>query len=52
MIAYFSLIGGYLIPFITNVFGNDLFTLGFMFSISVAILLLSSKNNWADLRGS
>ncbi len=45
------MVGGYLIPFITGYADNDLFVLSFTILITIALLLVSSKYNWADLRG-
>lgn len=50
MIGYFSLVGGYLIPFITGTYSNDLFILSFYLILSIALVLVSFKFNWADLR--
>lgn len=50
LIAYFSLIGGILIPYITG-FGNDAnFVLLYYVIFSLGVLFLSSKFSWADIR--
>lgn len=49
-IAYFSLVGGYLIPFITNTYQNDFFIMGYYLIISTGLVVLSFSKNWSDLR--
>lgn len=49
-IVYFSLVGGYFIPFITNTYLNDLFILSFYLILTLALVFISYKFNWADLR--
>jgi hypothetical protein len=50
VIAYFSLTGGYLIPFITGTYVNDLFVMGLYIFLSCGQVILSFKKNWFDLR--
>ncbi len=49
MIAYFSLVGAYIIPFISG-FNSDLFVMGFYVLLSTALLIISFYKNWGDLR--
>jgi hypothetical protein len=50
VIAYFSLTGGYLIPFITGTYVNDLFVMGLYIFLSCGLVILSFKKNWFDVR--
>ncbi len=49
-IGYFSLAGGFMIPFITNTFNNDLFVMSFYLLLCFGLVFLSFKKEWADLR--
>ena len=48
-IAYFSLVGGYIIPFITG-FSDGMFIVFFYILLSLALLVISIFKNWSDLR--
>ncbi|MAH07034.1 hypothetical protein CMI38_02160 [Candidatus Pacearchaeota archaeon] len=50
VIAYFTLVGGFLIPFITGTFENDLFVMGFYVLLSIGLVVLSFVEHWYDLR--
>jgi uncharacterized membrane protein len=50
IIAYFTLVGGFLIPFITGTFENDLFVTVFYVLLSIGLVVLSFYENWYDLR--
>jgi len=49
-IGYFTLVGGYLVPFITGTHQYNLFILSYFTFISLSLVLLSFKENWTDLR--
>ncbi|MCH7850827.1 MAG: DUF2339 domain-containing protein [Nanoarchaeota archaeon] len=50
VIAYFALVGGYLIPFITGTLKDDLFVMSFYILLSIGLVVLSFAENWYDLR--
>jgi len=50
-IAYFSLIGGFLIPIITDTFQNYLFVMVWYLLLVVALSFISVSFNWSELRG-
>ncbi|MDA3855701.1 MAG: DUF2339 domain-containing protein [Candidatus Woesearchaeota archaeon] len=50
IIAYYSLIGGYLIPIITNTHSEIIFMIMYVLLLNVSLLVLSSRYNWVDLR--
>lgn len=50
IIAYYTIVGGYLVPIVTNVSSNLEFTMLYILLLSVALMFLSSKFNWSDLR--
>lgn len=49
-IAYFSLVGGYLIPMICGYASNDLFIMSFYILLSIELVIISFNKNWVDLR--
>ncbi len=49
-IAYFSLVGGYLIPMISGMYSSDLFVMSFYTLLSLALVIISFSKNWSDLR--
>ncbi|MBD3253020.1 DUF2339 domain-containing protein [Candidatus Pacearchaeota archaeon] len=49
-IAYFTLIGGFLVPFITGLYTYDLFIMVFYTILSLGVVVLSFHENWPDLR--
>ena len=50
VIAYFTLIGGFLMPFITGMFENDLFIMLIYIVLCIGLVILSFAENWYDLR--
>jgi uncharacterized membrane protein len=50
IIAYYSLIGGYLIPIITNTHSEIIFMMMYVLLLYVSLLVFSSRYNWVDLR--
>ncbi len=49
-IAYFTLVGGFLVPFITGLYEYDLFIMIFYTILSFGLVILSFNQNWSDLR--
>lgn len=49
-IAYFSLVGGFLIPIITDTFESHLFVMVWYFLIVMALSVVSVSNDWGELR--
>lgn len=49
-IAYFTLVGGYIVPFITGYMENDMFIMLFFTVISIGLVILSFAEDWSDLR--
>ncbi|HJO15218.1 MAG TPA: DUF2339 domain-containing protein [Candidatus Pacearchaeota archaeon] len=50
VIAYFTLIGGFLMPFITGIFENNLFVMIIYVVLCIGLVILSFAENWYDLR--
>jgi len=50
VIAYFTLVGGFLLPFITGTFENDLFIMLVYIALCIGLVILSFAENWYDLR--
>jgi hypothetical protein len=50
-IAYFSLVGGFLIPIITDVFDSHGFVMFWYLLLLIALSFVSVSNNWGELRG-
>jgi len=50
VIGYFSLIGGYTIPFITGTHSYNLFMMVFFSLLSLGLVVLSFRESWTDLR--
>lgn len=50
VIAYFSLLGGYLIPFVSGMYVSDVFLMSFYLVLSLGLILLSFNKFWPDLR--
>lgn len=49
-IAYFSLVGGFMVPLITGMYSNDLFVMIFYILLSLALVIISFYKIWSDLR--
>lgn len=50
-VAYFSLIGGFLIPIITNKFESQVFVMIWYLLILIALSVVSISFDWGELRG-
>jgi len=49
MLAHYSIIGGFLIPWVVNI-QYDIFLLGFYFILVLGVLFISALRNWSSLR--
>lgn len=49
-IAYFTLVGGFLVPFVTGSYQYDIFIMVFYTVLSLGLVVLSFNQNWSDLR--
>tara|TARA_Y100000310_G_scaffold151934_1_gene151512 strand:+ start:610 stop:2169 length:1560 start_codon:yes stop_codon:yes gene_type:complete len=49
-ITYFAVVGGFLIPFLTGTFESQLFSLSLYVILSLALVVLSMKFHWGDVR--
>lgn len=50
IIAYYTIAGGFLVPIVSKVSSNLEFTMLYILLLSAALLYISSKFNWSDLR--
>jgi hypothetical protein len=50
VIAYFSVFGGFIVPFITNSLNLNLFLMTYVLLLCLALLYISFHKNWQDLR--
>lgn len=50
IIAYYTVVGGYFVPFLSNTFDNVEFNLLYILILTTFLFFISSKFNWADLR--
>jgi len=51
LLAHYSIIGGFIVPILTSTGSNNFYFLfAFLFALSIFILFVSSKKNWASIR--
>jgi hypothetical protein len=51
VIAYFSLVGGFFVPFLVGALNNDIFILNYLLLFVLALTFLSFYKDWSDVRG-
>lgn len=49
-IAYFSIVGGYLVPFISGLYSSDVFIMVLYVLLSCALVIVSFYKHWSSVR--